>query len=144
MSEPPSEPPFNAAALMGGELFWRDHYQWLEASGYQLRPRFKPGWMPSWLSKDGKELKYWASCEDGQWLHVSFSQPSRYVYIRQHRLRSCHIQYAMPPAYQTGLMSPSNLYVHLNTHTRLISAPSSHPRFSHLILATIACLSTMS
>ncbi|KAH9899125.1 kinase-like domain-containing protein [Epithele typhae] len=27
---------------------WRDHQQWLEKHGYLLRPRLRPGWVPSW------------------------------------------------------------------------------------------------
>jgi len=66
-----SKPQFDPAKLMGGEPFWRDHYEWLLVSGYKLRPRYKPGWKPSWLSKEGKVLKAWDSCEDGEWLHLS-------------------------------------------------------------------------
>lgn len=64
---------FDPARLMGGEVFWRDHYKWLHECGYELRPRYKPGWKPSWLSAKGKVLKNWALCEDGCWLHVSGS-----------------------------------------------------------------------
>lgn len=64
---------FDPARLMGGEVFWRDHYKWLHERGYELRPRYKPGWKPSWLSAKGKVLKNWALCEDGCWLHVSGS-----------------------------------------------------------------------
>ncbi|KAJ7162149.1 kinase-like domain-containing protein [Mycena filopes] len=31
------------------EIWWRDHQVWLqEQCGYMLRPRFRPGWVPSW------------------------------------------------------------------------------------------------
>jgi len=30
------------------EIFWRDIQPWLEDRGYQLRPRYKPEWFPSW------------------------------------------------------------------------------------------------
>ncbi|KLO08634.1 hypothetical protein SCHPADRAFT_944281 [Schizopora paradoxa] len=30
------------------EIFWRDLYPFLLDHGYQLRPRFRPGWIPSW------------------------------------------------------------------------------------------------
>ncbi|TBU42946.1 kinase-like domain-containing protein [Dichomitus squalens] len=30
------------------ELYWRDHFDWLQQSGYALRPRYKPNWVPSW------------------------------------------------------------------------------------------------
>jgi hypothetical protein len=64
---------FDPAQLMGGEVFWCDHYKWLHERGYKLRPRYKPGWKPSWLSDKRKVLKDWDSCEDGRWLSVSSS-----------------------------------------------------------------------
>ncbi len=30
------------------EIFWRDRYDWLQQSGYSLRPRYAPDWVPSW------------------------------------------------------------------------------------------------
>ncbi|KAI0779505.1 kinase-like domain-containing protein [Fomes fomentarius] len=30
------------------EIFWRDRYDWLQSSGYTLRPRYSPQWVPSW------------------------------------------------------------------------------------------------
>ncbi|KAI4520858.1 hypothetical protein K525DRAFT_285554 [Schizophyllum commune Loenen D] len=30
------------------EQWWVDHREWLENRGYLLRPRFTPGWQPSW------------------------------------------------------------------------------------------------
>lgn len=32
------------------EIEWRDRQVWLESCGYMLRPRFRPGWIPSWIS----------------------------------------------------------------------------------------------
>ena len=49
------------------EYFWRDHYKWLKECGYLLRPRYAPGWVPSWEVKDaGGVSKEWNDCEDGQ------------------------------------------------------------------------------
>jgi len=62
---------FDPTRLMGGEAFWGDHYEWLRVRGYKLRPRYKPGWKPSWVSKEGKVLKASDECEDGQWLRLS-------------------------------------------------------------------------
>ncbi|KAE9385796.1 hypothetical protein BT96DRAFT_928625 [Gymnopus androsaceus JB14] len=42
------------------EVFWRDHYNWLKDRGYLLRPRYRPGWVASWI---GTNADYWA-CED--------------------------------------------------------------------------------
>ncbi|KAJ7147612.1 hypothetical protein C8R43DRAFT_889589 [Mycena crocata] len=36
---------------MTHEIYWRDHQQWLETCGYMLRPRFRPGWRPSWIAQ---------------------------------------------------------------------------------------------
>ncbi|KAJ7153503.1 hypothetical protein C8R43DRAFT_1002273 [Mycena crocata] len=38
------------------ECFWRDYALWFKERGYLLRPRYQPGWEPSWV-KSGKE--YW-------------------------------------------------------------------------------------
>ncbi|KAF6749844.1 kinase-like domain-containing protein [Ephemerocybe angulata] len=43
------------------EIKWRDRYEWLLTVGYQLRPRYKPGWTPSW--KVDPRLKF-LNCED--------------------------------------------------------------------------------
>ncbi|EIW87279.1 hypothetical protein CONPUDRAFT_116467 [Coniophora puteana RWD-64-598 SS2] len=43
------------------EQWWASHHDWLASSGYQLRPRYTPGWVPSW--KGSK--KRWYDAEDG-------------------------------------------------------------------------------
>lgn len=45
-----------------GETWWRDHQKWLEEQGYMLRPRYRPGWTPSWRATK----KLWLTCEDAQ------------------------------------------------------------------------------
>lgn len=56
------------------EAFWAKHQKWFEDCGYMLRPRYMPGWTPSWLATDkhGKvvEKDSWLSCEDGRPLKV--------------------------------------------------------------------------
>ena len=54
-------------ALFSLEKFWRDRYEWLQHSGYSLRPRYKPNWIPSWRGTD----KSYYECEDGVVLWVS-------------------------------------------------------------------------
>ena len=49
--------------LREGEVYWRDRYDWLLESGYALRPRYRPGWVPSWKATDGYPPRF----EDG-WL----------------------------------------------------------------------------
>ncbi|KAK7448867.1 hypothetical protein VKT23_013597 [Stygiomarasmius scandens] len=44
------------------ERYWRDHKTWLEERGYLLRPRYHPGWTPSWKNTS----KIPDDCEDGQ------------------------------------------------------------------------------
>ncbi|KAJ3474983.1 hypothetical protein NLI96_g12132 [Meripilus lineatus] len=46
--------------LMSYEAWWRDHYDLLLSHGYQLRPRLRPGWVPSWTTTGNR---MW-SCED--------------------------------------------------------------------------------
>ena len=36
------------AKLNGIETRWRDTQSLLEQQGYMLRPRYRPGWIPSW------------------------------------------------------------------------------------------------
>ncbi len=38
------------AELAPPELAWRDRQTYLESRGYLLRPRYRPGWIPSWRS----------------------------------------------------------------------------------------------
>lgn len=52
--------------LLEGEKYWRDHYDWLLQSGYQLRPRYRPGWVPSWKGTNKIPL----FCEDSVNLKV--------------------------------------------------------------------------
>ncbi|KAF6758073.1 kinase-like domain-containing protein [Ephemerocybe angulata] len=49
------------AILKHQEAYWRDKYEWLLKLGYQLRPRYRPDWIPSW--KLNPNL-YIFSCED--------------------------------------------------------------------------------
>ena len=35
--------------LIPSELFWQARHRHLEEYGYLLRPRYKPGWKPSWI-----------------------------------------------------------------------------------------------
>ncbi|KAI0745229.1 kinase-like domain-containing protein [Earliella scabrosa] len=59
---PPSDGPPNAEdPLPEREVYWRDRYEWLCGKGYQLRPRYKPGWTPSWHGTKKTEFE----CEDG-------------------------------------------------------------------------------
>lgn len=48
--------------LFPAEIYWRDHYFWLEERGYRLRPRYHPDWVASWKDTD----KNWMRCEDSQ------------------------------------------------------------------------------
>ncbi|KAF4588476.1 hypothetical protein EYR40_010027 [Pleurotus pulmonarius] len=47
--------------LSEDEVFWRDHYDWLLECGYQLQPRYRPDWKPSWEGTN----KLWITCVDG-------------------------------------------------------------------------------
>ncbi|KAH9850481.1 hypothetical protein C2E23DRAFT_835331 [Lenzites betulinus] len=50
--------------LSDGEIWWRNHYDWLlQSRGYKLRPRYKPGWIPSWGPDENGAL---LDCEDWQ------------------------------------------------------------------------------
>src|SRR5712691_1526098 len=44
------------------ETWWVQRQEALEHAGYMLRPRYRPGWKPSWEGTD----KLYFRCEDGQ------------------------------------------------------------------------------
>lgn len=49
------------AGLLEPEIWWSQHYEWFKEHGYLLRPRYAPGWTPSW--KGTKKSRF--MCEDG-------------------------------------------------------------------------------
>jgi len=53
-----------AAELSTSEKKWRDRHAMLKLEGYELRPRLRPGWIPSWLDSGADPLE----CEDGELL----------------------------------------------------------------------------
>ena len=57
-----AESQLHRAKLSIGEVWWRDHQAWLQERGYMLRPRYRPGWVPSWEGKPDVDP---FSCEDG-------------------------------------------------------------------------------
>ena len=59
------------------EVFWRDLHPFLMAHGYQLRPRFRPGWIPSWKGK-GKSSMYF---EDSNALLVRRDPFELFAYV---------------------------------------------------------------
>ncbi|KAF6743542.1 hypothetical protein DFP72DRAFT_827633 [Ephemerocybe angulata] len=61
--------PYNQANLSSGEVYWRDHYIWLKQSGYALKPRFNPDWVPSWTGKNIDPN----DCEDSKPLGVCWA-----------------------------------------------------------------------
>ncbi|KAF5379460.1 hypothetical protein D9615_006614 [Tricholomella constricta] len=44
------------------EEFWVEHYHFLLSNGYQLRPRYNPDWVPSWI-RAAQPTEY-LDCED--------------------------------------------------------------------------------
>ncbi|KAG2014286.1 other/AgaK1 protein kinase [Coprinopsis cinerea AmutBmut pab1-1] len=52
--------------LQPGEHYWRDHYAWFLEQGFRLRPRYDPGWTPSW-EKDKSKIE--GTTEDSQVFH---------------------------------------------------------------------------
>jgi len=61
--KPEEEPPTKElCSIFGTERFWRDHAVWLEESGYKLRARYQPSWVPSWTNTE----TYYGSFEDSE------------------------------------------------------------------------------
>ncbi|KAI9063468.1 hypothetical protein FKP32DRAFT_1571909 [Trametes sanguinea] len=44
------------ANLSESELFWQTRFPFLESHGYLLRPRHRPGWIPSWWRAPGVKI----------------------------------------------------------------------------------------
>jgi len=55
------------AGLLPHERAWMERYDVLLGQGFQLRPRLRPGWQPSWTGPGGNAIQ----CEDGEILRVS-------------------------------------------------------------------------
>ena len=74
-------PDENPDALWDGENWWAERQEALERAGYTLRPRYRPGWKPSWAGTN-KRYDYF---EDGQIMDVSdlfsFFPPSPISYL---------------------------------------------------------------
>lgn len=47
--------------LLDMEIRWRDRQLFLQARGYMLRPRYRPGWVPSWQKDSSLRPE---ACED--------------------------------------------------------------------------------
>ena len=62
----PEEDALIFATLSPDEKKWRDRHAMLKEEGYELRPRLRPGWKPSWLESKADPLE----CEDGEVLPV--------------------------------------------------------------------------
>ncbi|KAK0464242.1 uncharacterized protein EV420DRAFT_1724656 [Desarmillaria tabescens] len=62
VKEPPETPPAPPEELDSSEIFWRDIQPWLQSSGYQLRRRYRPRWVPAW--KQRKTSLFWWEFED--------------------------------------------------------------------------------
>lgn len=56
------------ATLNEEEVWWRNQQEWLQQKGYMLRPRYRPGWKPSWEADEGT---FPPGYEDGVRLRVS-------------------------------------------------------------------------
>ncbi|KAL1695117.1 hypothetical protein GGG16DRAFT_86843 [Schizophyllum commune] len=56
------ERPKNRGVLTDAELFWVELQPWLKHRGYALRPRYQPGWRPSWRGTKKRA----SDCEDGE------------------------------------------------------------------------------
>lgn len=48
------------AQLDDYELSWIRRQPWLQSRGYMLRPRYRPGWIPSWKTTGARPI----NCED--------------------------------------------------------------------------------
>ena len=93
MTSQPSSTTSPLDSLPKTEIFWRDNFTWFKDQGYQLRPRFAPDWIPSWLGTSKFRLR----CEDGHPLLVSFlGNAHRNILISMFPVRSSQWCLAYP------------------------------------------------
>jgi len=59
------------------ESWWVERQEALERAGYMLRPRYRPGWKPSWADTNEEYI----DCEDGQQKRVSMPMHSRFLFF---------------------------------------------------------------
>lgn len=64
--------PYDWEELYSHEIRWRDRQSFLQSKGYILRPRLRPGWVPSWRSSGKHPIR----SEDGIALPVCRSHTS--------------------------------------------------------------------
>ncbi|KAF9004086.1 hypothetical protein BDQ17DRAFT_1325939 [Cyathus striatus] len=70
------------------EAFWRNHQQWLVESGYLVRPRFHPDWVPPWLTNGETDYIY----EDYHFLYnIALFDVIRIMDGEQMMLKRVHI-----------------------------------------------------
>jgi hypothetical protein len=62
----PEEISLVVATLTHDEERWRDRHGMFKREGYELRPRLRPGWEPSWTKSGADPMQ----CEDGEILPV--------------------------------------------------------------------------
>src|SRR6266702_159974 len=71
--------------LGGPETWWVERQEALEQAGYMLRPRYRIGWKPSWVTTD----KHYSNFEDGQSQSVSADVLLRVLELMNFQLRVC-------------------------------------------------------
>ena len=54
------------STLSHDEEKWKGRHEMLKHEGFELRPRLRPGWKPSWIESGADPL----DCEDGELLPV--------------------------------------------------------------------------
>ncbi|KAH8119827.1 kinase-like domain-containing protein [Phellopilus nigrolimitatus] len=96
--------------LLSSERWWRDHYEFLLSRGYQLRPRYHPGWKPSWLETDIIPF----ACEDSHRritqvvMDVKRVQDGKIVAIKKLPANSREAQIALMLSSSERLQDPTN------------------------------------
>ncbi|KAF8838515.1 hypothetical protein BDN67DRAFT_971432 [Paxillus ammoniavirescens] len=76
---------FSPEELDSREVWWRNQFEWLKARGYLLRPRYSPGWAPSWKnsSKDWFEHEDSRNLQFGHIIDATRLSDGRYVTLKR-------------------------------------------------------------
>jgi len=127
---------WDATVLETHEVFWRDLQPWLLERGYQLRPRFRPGWVASWeKGKHPWDYEDGVNTSRGQVIDATRTTDGEMVYLKRVR-RNVH-----PHEVEvTELFSSEPLKSHQRNHCVPVFEVLSVPNDDNLAILVLPLL----
>jgi len=117
------------------ETWWAGRQEALEVAGYMLRPRYRPGWIPSWRGTD----KSYLDVEDGQGLSMRLGidatriSDGRPVVLKRHLLEEAPYELQINRLFSTEPLA-SNPRNHCVRLLDVIQLPDDQPIMVHPLL----------